>query len=334
MKSWKCTVCGYEHQGSAPSEKCPVCGADQNLFKAVNEDDTGPAEDVESTQPKTEKEAKKWKCTVCGYISTGPEPPDKCPVCGADKSMFVEVIESAPTPSSEEAQPSDSALKGDADTQWECTVCGYVHTGPEPPDKCPVCGADKSLFVKIDAEKNADVSQADEAAAAPAEQAPTTAAGGRFLNRENYAKISRLLAKLHAHPISVHIPNGVLPLAVLCMCLALLFDCEDLRLVSFYNFVFVFLAMPVVLFTGYNDWQIRFDGNMSRVFTIKMVCGAIVTALSFIVVVWQLFNPDILYSAAGTKFLFIILHLLALAAGAVAGFYGGKLIVFPGEDKL
>ena len=36
---------------------------------------------------------KKWECTVCGYIHEGEEPPDECPVCSADKSMFVEVIE-------------------------------------------------------------------------------------------------------------------------------------------------------------------------------------------------------------------------------------------------
>ncbi len=32
---------------------------------------------------------KKWKCTVCGYIHEGDQPPDECPVCGAAKSQFV-----------------------------------------------------------------------------------------------------------------------------------------------------------------------------------------------------------------------------------------------------
>ncbi len=34
--------------------------------------------------------------------------------------------------------------------KWQCKVCGYIHEGPEPPDVCPVCGADKSQFEKID----------------------------------------------------------------------------------------------------------------------------------------------------------------------------------------
>ena len=45
---------------------------------------------------------KKWKCIVCGYIHTGDEPPDKCPVCGAPKSKFIEVTEpEAPEPAPE-----------------------------------------------------------------------------------------------------------------------------------------------------------------------------------------------------------------------------------------
>ena len=31
MKKWICTVCGYEHEGDAPPEECPIChvGSDQ-----------------------------------------------------------------------------------------------------------------------------------------------------------------------------------------------------------------------------------------------------------------------------------------------------------------
>lgn len=29
---------------------------------------------------------------------------------------------------------------------WKCTVCGYLHEGPDAPDKCPKCGAPKDKF--------------------------------------------------------------------------------------------------------------------------------------------------------------------------------------------
>ncbi len=35
-------------------------------------------------------------------------------------------------------------------TSWVCLVCGYVHTGPEPPDECPVCGAPPADFERQD----------------------------------------------------------------------------------------------------------------------------------------------------------------------------------------
>jgi len=30
--------------------------------------------------------------------------------------------------------------------QWRCTVCGYIHSGENPPEICPICGVDASLF--------------------------------------------------------------------------------------------------------------------------------------------------------------------------------------------
>ena len=34
--------------------------------------------------------------------------------------------------------------------KWRCTVCGYVHDGTTPPDKCPNCGAPKEKFEKME----------------------------------------------------------------------------------------------------------------------------------------------------------------------------------------
>ena len=36
--------------------------------------------------------------------------------------------------------------------KWVCPVCGYVHEGPEAPEKCPVCKVPGSKFIKQDAE--------------------------------------------------------------------------------------------------------------------------------------------------------------------------------------
>ena len=36
--------------------------------------------------------------------------------------------------------------------KWVCPVCGYVHEGPEPPEKCPVCKVPGAKFIKQDGE--------------------------------------------------------------------------------------------------------------------------------------------------------------------------------------
>jgi flavin reductase (DIM6/NTAB) family NADH-FMN oxidoreductase RutF len=39
---------------------------------------------------------KQWRCTICGYIHTGTEPPETCPECGAGPVFFEEVVVKAP----------------------------------------------------------------------------------------------------------------------------------------------------------------------------------------------------------------------------------------------
>lgn len=33
--------------------------------------------------------------------------------------------------------------------RWRCSVCGYVHTGDEPPGTCPNCGSPREKFGEI-----------------------------------------------------------------------------------------------------------------------------------------------------------------------------------------
>ena len=33
-------------------------------------------------------------------------------------------------------------------TKWVCPMCGYIHYGDNPPEKCPLCGVPGSVFIK------------------------------------------------------------------------------------------------------------------------------------------------------------------------------------------
>lgn len=80
-----------------------------------------------------------WKCDVCGYVHEGAEPPETCPVCGADRELFSPL--EAPR-----AEPAKTAP-----TSWRCAICDHVHDGAEAPGQCPVCGASQNLFGSVDA---------------------------------------------------------------------------------------------------------------------------------------------------------------------------------------
>ncbi len=32
---------------------------------------------------------------------------------------------------------------------WRCGVCGYIHDGDSPPEKCPKCGAPREKFAEL-----------------------------------------------------------------------------------------------------------------------------------------------------------------------------------------
>lgn len=38
-------------------------------------------------------------------------------------------------------------FKSDEDSQWMCTVCGYIHEGKEAPKACPVCAHPQGYFI-------------------------------------------------------------------------------------------------------------------------------------------------------------------------------------------
>ncbi|MEM2192485.1 MAG: hypothetical protein QXG38_02590 [Candidatus Hadarchaeales archaeon] len=37
--------------------------------------------------------------------------------------------------------------------KWRCAVCGYIHDGEQPPEKCPNCGAPKEKFERLPDDK-------------------------------------------------------------------------------------------------------------------------------------------------------------------------------------
>jgi len=214
--------------------------------------------------------------------------------------------------------------------KWQCTICGYVHTGDEPPETCPVCGADKSLFIEVieNKEEAPAISrpetgqQTQSASSSSVPKTPKTHPAPLF----SYDGITDLMIKHHAHPISVHFPNGIIPMSVAFIFLSVIFQFTGFFQASFYSMVFVMLTLPVVLFTGYNEWKKKYRGAMTRIFMVKIASAAVVSACTLISVVWFIASEDVLQTPSAARTLFLLIHLILLAATAIAGHLGGKLV--------
>ena len=202
--------------------------------------------------------------------------------------------------------------------KWECTVCGYIHTGDEPPDECPVCAADKSMFIEIFDEAPTAASAAERDAQAPP---PPLAPLAKVL-----AIATSLTMKHHLHPIMVHTPNGVVPMAMLFLLITAFLGFPLFETAAFYSLVFVLITMPAVLFTGYIMWQNRYRGAMTSTFKIKIGASAVAITLLPVLIIWRAAQPTIITVPSGGRWLYLLLTGLLLTAIGLAGHLGGKLV--------
>jgi rubredoxin/uncharacterized membrane protein len=240
---------------------------------------------------------KKWKCTICGYIHEGDTPPEACPLCKAPAEQFEEVVAEGGT------------------RRWKCTICGYIHEGSSPPEECPICKAGPDKFIEVDAEGNE---------LAPA--AEPAAKGKKGTQQDRPSLLTRLIMKFHMHPISVHMPNGILPVAVIFLAISIFLGLQSFEAAAFYNMVFVLLTMPVVLLTGYLEWKNRYQGAKTFVFFTKIICSAIVTVSLIVLVAWRFVEPGVAGVDSPFRLIYFGIAAVMLAATGIAGHLGGKLV--------
>lgn len=203
---------------------------------------------------------------------------------------------------------------------WKCTVCNYVHKGEFPPEKCPICGADKSKFVEIQPSDEPDESKLETAESAASESEKIETPAPQSL----YQKITDLMIRHHAHPILVHTPNGILPVTAVLFVIAWLFDATLPAKAAAINLVFVVLALPLVVYTGVLEWQKKYNQADTLLFRIKILAATLTCASCLISLVWFLVNPAVL--STSLAWIFILINLIMLASAGIAGYIGGKLV--------
>jgi rubrerythrin len=44
---------------------------------------------------------------------------------------------------------SGNMFKSEEESEWKCLNCGYIHTGTEAPDKCPLCMKPQAFYMEL-----------------------------------------------------------------------------------------------------------------------------------------------------------------------------------------
>ena len=97
-----------------------------------------------------------WRCKICGYEYVGEELPEDFiwPTCKHPAADFEKVV-SEKTQALKENSLSNkntNTMEDNKMKKWVCPVCGYIHTGDQPPAECPVCHVKGDKFKEIQGE--------------------------------------------------------------------------------------------------------------------------------------------------------------------------------------
>ena len=97
-----------------------------------------------------------WRCKICGYEYVGEELPEDfiCPTCKHPAADFEKVV-SEKTQALKENSLSNkntNTMEDNKMKKWVFPVCGYIHTGDQPPAECPVCHVKGDKFKEIQGE--------------------------------------------------------------------------------------------------------------------------------------------------------------------------------------
>ncbi len=207
---------------------------------------------------------------------------------------------------------------------WQCSVCKYIHRGDKPPEKCPICGVPASKFVEIDEASIPEKTSLKKKSESGSLKKDGTQAPVPAVEETGFEKIKSLLVHHHAHPVLVHTPNGILPVAVILWLAAWIFNYDLLSRVAFVNLIFVIIALPLVIFTGILGWKKKYNGAMTMMFKLKILAAILTTISCVISFAWYFIDPQVLSSPK--VWIFIFINIIMLAAAGIAGHIGGKLV--------
>ncbi len=134
------------------------------------------------------------------------------------------------------------------------------------------------------------------------------------------------------HAIAAHFSNGLIPVAVLYLLLAIPGGNVFFEHTVKHIIIITLLAIPVSFASGIHDWKTKYRGAKAPVFMKKIRLSIILFVLCFAGGL-RLALPDVMAEAGILRWLYIGILLSMLPVVTLLGHYGGKLASQPRPAK-
>ncbi len=127
------------------------------------------------------------------------------------------------------------------------------------------------------------------------------------------------------HAIAAHFSNGLIPVAVLYLMLAIPTGNVYFEHTVEHLIVIVLMAIPVSFFSGIHDWKKKYRAAKAPIFIKKIRLSGLLFLLTASAVALRLSIPDVMQRTGLEHWLYVVILFSMLPVVALLGHYGGKL---------
>lgn len=131
----------------------------------------------------------------------------------------------------------------------------------------------------------------------------------------------------YLHPIPVHFPLALFPAAFASLLFYQLTGLREFETGAHVMSIIGLLVTPVTIATGFADWKIRYRGQMTRIFKIKITGALVLIVLALPAVLMRQQHPEMnLLPIDWTGWLYLGLLAACQTDCMIIGYYGGRLV--------
>ncbi len=136
------------------------------------------------------------------------------------------------------------------------------------------------------------------------------------------------------HAIAAHFSNGLIPVAVLYLLLALPTGDAFFEHTVIHLLVIVVMAIPFSFVSGIVDWKKKYKGAKAPVFEKKIRLGIALCVLALSATSVRLFVPGVMAEQGLLHWVYVSMLLAMLPVVVLLGHHGGKLTAGQKQEKF